>query len=111
MKTRTIIYLARELEALVHTLNDYIPAYKHEEILEYYRRATNVFGFIVHESVFNWVIRREFNYDRKVVRENVTEFQWAMFTSIEKKYLNIILKNDVKFQKSFNLRPEQISMN
>lgn len=94
MKTKSIILLSKKLEAMVHAINDDIPSHQMQETVDYYRRATNVFGFIIYESMFNWILHREYTYDREIVKQNVTDFQWVMLTSIEKKYLNIILKND-----------------
>ena len=87
---------------MIHAINDDIPSYQMEQTIDYYRRATNVFGFIVYESMFNWVLHGKYNYDHEVIREYVTDFQWAMLTSIEKKYLNIILKNDGKYLSLIN---------
>lgn len=94
MKTKSIIFLSNKLEELVNIINDDLHSYEIQEFVDYYIRATNVFGFIVYESVFNWLQYREYNYDREIVRENITPFQWSALISIEHRYFNILLKND-----------------
>lgn len=72
-------------------MNDYVPAHAHEDMIEYYTRATNIYGQLMYELVYYWLIHKEFRYDRRAVKRALSPFQWQMFTSIERKYLNIIL--------------------
>lgn len=72
-------------------MNDFVPSYAHEEMIEFYTRASNIYGQLMYELVYYWVINQELRYDRQAVKRALSPFQWKMFTSIELKYLNIIL--------------------
>lgn len=72
-------------------MNDFVPSFAHEEMIEYYTKASNIYGQLMYEIVYYWVINGELMYDREAVKRALTPFQWQMFTSIELKYLKIIL--------------------
>jgi hypothetical protein len=91
MKTRTIIFLSKKIDTLVGAMNDYVPSHAHEEMIEYYTKATNIYGQLMYELVYYWIINHELRYDRQAVKRALSPFQWQMFSSIERKYLNIIL--------------------
>lgn len=91
MKTRTIILLAQKIDSLVATMNDFVPSYAHEEMVDYYNRASNIFGELIYECVYYWLVNKELRYDYNELVTTLSPFQMEMFTSLEKRYLRIIL--------------------
>lgn len=111
MKTKTIIFLAQTTETLINSLSDFIPAHKHVFAVNHYIRATEIYGFIVYESIFNRLTSGQYNYDRETLKSVLTKFQWQMLNEIEQKYINIILKNDNVFESEVKIECELICRN
>jgi hypothetical protein len=102
MKTKTITLLTKKIDSLVGAMNDFIPAHAHERVVDDYHRVTNIFGELMYETVYYWIVNRELRYDREALKRALTPFQWEMFTSIELKYLRIILHSEKTFTNKMN---------
>jgi len=97
MKTKTIILLAQKIDSMVVSINDFIPAESHENLMSYYNRATNAFGELIYECTYYWLVNHRPRYDKNVLMAELTQFQWEMFKTLEQQYLNIILFGGGKY--------------
>lgn len=95
MKTKTITYLVKHINALAGSINDFIPPDKKDEVVEHYTRVTELFGRVMYENVFYWLVNKELRYDRTELHNTLSYLEWKMFTDIEKRYLKILLFADV----------------
>ena len=97
MKTKTIILLASKIDAMVVSINDFIPSESHDNLMSYYHRATNAFGELIFECTYYWLVHQRPRYDKRVLQAELTQFQWEMFKTLEQQYLSIILFGGGKY--------------
>lgn len=97
MKTKTIILLAQKIDSMVVSINDFIPSESHDNLRDYYNRATNAFGELIYECTYYWIINHRPRYDKRVLQAELSQFQWEMFKTLEQRYLSIILFGGGKY--------------
>lgn len=98
MKTKTIIMMTQKIDSMVVSINDFLPSHDMEDLISYYERTTNVFGALMFELVMYYLIHNVLRYDRAELKRSMSGFQWKMFSSMELRYMKIVLFSEPKFK-------------
>ena len=86
------------IDSMVVSINDFLPSHEMEDLLSYYERTTNVFGVLMFELAMYYLIHNELRYDRAEVKRTLSGFQWNVFSSMELRYMKIVLFSEPRFK-------------